>query len=83
MATFILSIISVALYMAHLWVPPRVSSLVLWPIAGFCAIFCIYGGIIARTSAKDNHEKAQLTSAAIIGGLVFFGLTISAIFMFH
>ena len=71
--TFVISIIGVALYMAHFWVPMPIAELVLWPIASFCAIFSIYGGIIGRTRADDNHEKGRLTVAAVIGGHYYSG----------
>ena len=53
-----------------------------WPIAGFRVIFSIYGGIIGKAVAADNHKKGMLTAAAVIGDLLLLGLTLSAIFLF-
>ena len=82
MAVFILSIIGVWAYMSHFWTPTGIGGYILWPIAGFCALFSIYGGIIARSRAEDEHRKAMLVAATIIGCLVLLGLTLSAIFLF-
>jgi len=55
---------------------------VLRSIAGFCALWSIYGGLIGKAVADDNHEKGRPTAAAVIGGLLLLGLTLSAIFLF-
>jgi len=56
---------------------------VLRPIAGFCALFSICGGLIGKAVADDNHEKGRLTAVVVIGGLLLLGLTLSAILLFH
>ena len=81
LAVFILSIIGVWAYMSHFWTPTGIGGYILWPIAGFCAIFSIYGGIIARSQAENEHTKARLLAATVISCLVLLGLTLSAIFL--
>jgi len=68
--------------MCHFWSPIDVAIPILWPIAGACAIFSIYGGIINRSLTENASQKAHLTAAIVIGVLVLFGLTLSAIFVF-
>ena len=81
-ATFTASVVGVTLFMAHFWSPISIGAGVLWPIAGLCAIFSIYGGIIGRAYAKTEQLKAHITAAAVIGCLVLLGLSLSAIFIF-
>ena len=59
------------------------TTYVLRPIAGFCALFSICGGLIGKAVADDNHEKGRLTAVVVIGGLLLLGLTLSAILLFH
>ncbi|MCD6453224.1 MAG: hypothetical protein J7K77_02940 [Dehalococcoidales bacterium] len=82
LATYIVSCVGVATFMSHFWNPVSPGASVLWPIAGACAIFSIYGGIIGRAHTEDKHARAALLASAIIGGLVLLGLTLSAIFLF-
>ena len=77
----IVSAIGVGVFMSHFWWPAYVAGHVLWGIAGFCAIFSIYSGIIHRAKVEDNEKKAVLTASAIIGCLILLGLTFSAIFL--
>jgi len=79
-AVFILSIIGVVVYMFHFSYGALVGS-ILGSIAGVCAIFSIYGGIIGRSQAESEVMKAQLLAATVISCLVFLGLTLSVIFL--
>ena len=79
-AVYVVSIIGVSVFMSHFWRDAPVS-VILWLIAGVCAIFSIYGGIIARSHAENEHRKAMLMAATVISGLVLLGLTLSAIFL--
>ena len=81
-ATYILSIVGVAAFMSHFWWPTFWGGAVAWPIAGACAIASIYGGIIGRSQEENTVHKAVLMAAAVIGGLVLLGITLSAIFLF-
>jgi len=47
-----------------------------------CAISCIYGGIIGRSREGNPAHKAILLAAAVIGGIILLGITLSAIFIF-
>jgi len=78
---YVLSSIGIATYMAHFW-QSYPASAVLWIISSVCAIWCIYGGIVGRARAENERGKAILTAVSIIGGLIFLGLTLSAIFLF-
>ena len=66
---YILSIIGVVAYMFHFW-HGALASAILWPIAGFCATFSIYGGIIGRYQSQDEHKKVLLLAATVIGCLI-------------
>ena len=81
-ATYIVSMVGLAMFMSHFWWPAFWGVYVAWPIAGFCAIFSIYGGIIGRSQTENAVHKAGLLAVAIIGGLILLGLTLSAIFLF-
>ena len=80
--TFTASVLGVSLFMAHFWSPISIGASILWPIAGLCAIFSIYGGIISRALADNPVHDAHLTAAVVIGILVLLGLSLSAIFIF-
>ena len=85
LASYIVSCIAIATYMAHFWGP---VGNILWVISGVCAIFCIYSGIIHRqvitvTDARSAQIRGLLVAGIVIGCLVLLGLTLSAIFMFH
>lgn len=82
LAVFIASVVGVGLFMSHFWAPIGVGACVLWPIAGGCAIFSIYGGIINRSVTEDAVHKAHLMAAVVISVLVLLGLTLSAVFVF-
>ena len=81
MVPYTASIIALVAYMLHFWWPDSIAANILWPVAGFFAIFSIYGGIIARSHAESEHKKAMLTATAVVGCLVVLGLTLSAIFL--
>ena len=81
MAVYIVSIVGVAVFMSHFWYGTLVGT-ILWLIAGVCAIFSIYGGIIARSHVEDGLRKSWLLAATVLGCLVLLGLTLSAIFLF-
>ncbi len=81
LTTYIASFISIATYMSHFWYVSPVST-VLWIVSGASAIFCIYGGIISRANCENELRKAIYVAAAVVGGLVLLGLTLSAIFLF-
>jgi len=81
MIPYVASIIALVAYMLHFWWPTTIAANILWPIAGFFAIFSVYGGIIARAHADTEHKKAVLMATTVVGCLVLLGLTLSAIFL--
>jgi len=80
-AVYVVSIIGVSVFMSHFWQSAPTST-VLWIISGVCAIFSIYGGIIARSHVEDELRKSWLLAATVLSCLVLLGLTLSAIFLF-
>ena len=81
MIPYTASIIALITYLLHFWWPVGSATNILWPIAGFFAIFSVYGGIIARAHADTEHKKAVLMATTVVGCLVLLGLTLSAIFL--
>ena len=81
-AVYAVSAVGIALFMGHFWHSNSVAGNVLWGIAGACAIFSIYGGIIGRSTAESELGKASLLAATVIGCLILLGVTLSAIFLF-
>lgn len=81
MIPYTASILALVAYMLHFWWPAAPAVNILWPTAGFFAIFSIYGGIIARAHADTEHKKAVLMATTIVGCLVLLGLSLSAIFL--
>ena len=55
-ATYIVSAVAIATYMFHFWSTPP-TSVALWSIAGACAIFSIYSGIISKYMITDGEAK--------------------------
>jgi len=53
----------------------RRMAQILWGITAFCSVFSIYDGIITGISAEGIQDPRSI-SGAIIGILVFFGLTL-------
>ena len=82
LAIYVLSIVGMGFFMSHFWWPTFWGGAVAWPIAGACAISCIYGGIIGRSQEGNPVHKAILLAAAVIGGIILLGITLSAIFIF-
>ena len=81
LAPFIVSIVSVGFFMNHFW-QSGMTGYVLWGLAGAGAIYCLYQGIIHRSLVEKSHERGMLTAAAVIGGIILLGITLSAIFFF-
>jgi len=64
LATYIISCISIATYMAHFWGP---VGNILWVISGVCAIFCIYSGIIDRQVITGTDARSARIRGLLIG----------------
>lgn len=82
------SLIAVATFMAHfwglVWQPGTVAGYVyvLWGVAGACAVFSIYSGMIrSARSEEEGARKGIPIAAAVIGCLVLLGLTMSAVWL--
>lgn len=80
-APFVVSVVGIGLLMGHFWQSFPVSA-VLWSLAGASGIFCIYSGIIHRSETEKATDKAILRAASVIGGIILFGIILSAIFIF-
>ncbi len=81
LAPFIVSVVGIGLFMSHFW-QSFPTSAVLWSLAGASGIFCIYTGIIHRSETEKALDKAILRAASVIGGVILFGIILSAIFIF-
>lgn len=53
----------------------RLMAQILWGVAASCSVFSIYDGIITGISAEGIQDPRSI-SGAIIGILVFLGLTL-------
>ena len=88
LATYIVSIVGLGLFMSHFWWAAsnspiaEIAAAASWSIAGACAIFCLYAGIIGRAQVEDRVHRAMLTACAVVGGIILLGVTLSAIFLF-
>ena len=82
LAPFIVSVVGIGLFMNHFWQQAFFSGAILWTITSVCAIYAVYAGIIHRSLVEDKQEKAILLAAAVIGGIILLGITLSAIFLF-
>ena len=80
-AAYIASILGVGTYMSHFWWYDVVAGNVLWVVAGACAIFSIYGGIITATHEEDRVKRGVAMAAAVLGSIILLGLTLTAIFL--
>ena len=80
-APFVVSVVGIGLFMGHFW-QSFPTSAVLWSLAGASGIFCIYAGIIHRSETEKATHKAILRAASVIGGIILFGIILSAIFVF-
>jgi hypothetical protein len=81
LAPFIVSVVGIGLFMSHFW-QSFPTSAVLWALAGASGIFCIYAGLIHRSETEKAIDKAILKAASVIGGIILFGIILSAIFIF-
>ena len=88
LATYIVSVVGLGVFMSHFWwaISSRPiaenAAVASWSIAGACAIFCIYAGIIGRAQTEEKVQRAMLTACAVVGGIILLGVTLSAIFLF-
>ena len=80
-APFVVSIWGLVFFMNHFW-QSYPASAVLWSLSGASGIYCLYAGIIGRSRVENAHHKAVLLAVIVIGGIILFGITMSAIFLF-
>jgi hypothetical protein len=81
LAPFIVSAVGIVMFMSHFWLSFPTSA-VLWSLTGASGVFCMYTGIIHRSQVEKDTEKAILKAASVIGGIILFGIILSAIFIF-
>jgi len=80
-AAYLVSILGIATYMFHFWWHCGATGGVLWGISAACAIFCVYGGVISASHEEDKAKRGMAMAAAIVGGILLLGLTLTAIFL--
>ena len=86
MRAYIMSIVAVVFFMSHFWWNPMIWS-ILWGLAAFFAIWSIYDGVVTSiatdvTSSSpldERNRKALASSEAVMGILIFLGLTLSVL----
>ena len=81
LAPFLVSIWGLGFFMNHFW-QPYPACAVLWSLSGASGIYCLYSGIIHRSEVENPHHKGVLLAVTVIGGIILFGIIMSAIFVF-